>query len=248
MLKEFQGLGGKPTYENSEKGSRADFDLKTDPIGTILFHPPYRISPREEEEFRRNIGKAICCSGIQLTRSDFGSPVLFVAKPDSTRQMWIDYRPVNAITVKDRYPLPHIKDLLNYMHGSCLFTKFDLAAGYHQIHIAMANRLKTAFTTTFGLYEWQVLPFGLANAPSQFMCMINGILEPMKWKLIVMYLDDSMITSCTLADHVVHVREVLTLLTKRGLKAKRANSAWVCQNVDFGGFEIEKDGIHAQEH
>jgi len=139
--------------------------------------------------------------------------------------MCIDYRAVNAITVKDRYPLPHIEDLLNSMHGSCWFTKLDLAAGYHQIRIATADRQKTAFTTKFGLYEWRVLPFGLANAPSQFMRMMNRILEPIKRKFIVVYLDDIMIHSRTVAEDVVHVREVLTLLTEHGLKAKRANCA-----------------------
>jgi hypothetical protein len=134
--------------------------------------------------------------------------------------MWIEYRAVNAITVKDRYPLPHIEDLLNSMHGSCWFTKLDLAAGYDQICIATADRQKTAFTTKFGLYDWRVLPCGLANAPSQFIRMMNSILEPMKRKFIVVDIDDIMIHSRTLAEHVVHVREVLTLLREHGLKAK----------------------------
>ena len=248
MLTKFQGLFGEPTFANSQNGRQADFEIKTDPNGKIPFRSPYRISPREEAELRRQIDKAIRCGWIQPSRSNFGSPVLFVPKPDGTLRMCIDYRAVNAITVKDRYPLPHIEDLLNSMHGSCWFTKLDLAAGYHQIRIATADRQKTAFTTKFGLYEWRVLPFGLANAPSQFMRMMNGILEPMKRKFIVVYLDNIMIHSCTLAEHIVHVREVLTLLTEHGLKAKRAKCAWACQKVDFCGFDIDKDGIHAQEH
>jgi hypothetical protein len=228
MLTEFQGLFGEPTYANSQKGRQTDFEIKTDPNGKILFHSPYRISPCEEEELRRQIDKAIRCGWIQPARSNFGSPVLFVPKPDGTLRMCIDYHAVNAITVKDRYPLPHIEDLLNSMHSSCWFTKLDLAAGYHQIRIATADMQKTAFTTKFGLYEWRVLPFGLANAPTQFMHMMNGILEPMKRKFIVVYLDDIMIHSRTLAEHVVHVREVLTLLTEHGLKAKRAKCAWAC--------------------
>jgi hypothetical protein len=162
--------------------------------------------------------------------------------------MCIDNRAVNAITVKDRYPLPHIEDLLNSMHGSYWFTKLDLAAGYHQIRIATADREKTPFITKCGLYEWRVLPFGLANAPSQFMCMMNGMLEPMKRKIIVVYLDDIKIHSRTLAEHVIHVREVLTIRTEHGLKAKHGKCAWACQKVDFCGFDINKDGIHAQEH
>ena len=248
MLTQFQGLFDKQTFANSQNGRQPDFEIKTDPNGKILFRSPYRISPREEAELRRQIDKAIHCGWIQLSRSNFGSPVLFVPKPDGTLCMCIDYRAVNAITVKDRYPLPHIEDLLNSMHGSCWFTKLDLAAGYHQIRIATADRQKTAFTTEFGLYKWRVLPFGLANTPSQFMRMMNGILEPMKRKFIVVYLDDIKIHSCTLAEHVVHVREVLTVLTDPGLKGKCAKCVWAFQKIDFCGFDMNKDGIHAQEH
>jgi hypothetical protein len=151
MLTEFQGIFTEPTYANSQKGRQTDFEIKTDPNGKISFGSPYRISPREEEELRRQINKAIRCGCIQPFGSNFGSPVLFVPKPEGTLCMCIDYRAVNAITVKDRYPLPHIEDLLNSMHGSCWFTKLDLAAGYHKIRIATADRQKTAFTTKFGL-------------------------------------------------------------------------------------------------
>jgi len=185
MLTEFQGLFGEPTYANLQKERQTEFEIQTDPNGNILFRSPYCISPREEEELRRQIEKAICCGWIPPSRSNFGSPVLFVAKPNGTLHMCIDYRAVNAITIKDLYPLPHIEDLLNSMHGSCWFTKVDLAAGYHRIRIETADRQKTAFTSKFGLYEWRVLLFGLANAPSQFMRMTNGILEPMKRKFIV---------------------------------------------------------------
>jgi hypothetical protein len=91
------------------------------------------------------------------------------------------------------------------MHGSCWFTKLDLVAVYHHIRMATADRANKAFTTKLGLYEWRVLPVGLANAPSQFMYMLNSILEPMKNKFIVLYIDDNMIHSRTLAEHVVHI-------------------------------------------
>jgi hypothetical protein len=169
MLTEFQGLFGEPTFANSQNGRHAEFEIKTDPNGKILFRLPYRNSPREEAELRRQIDKAIRCRWIQPSQSNFSSPELFLPKPEGTLRISIDYRAVNAITVKDRYPLPHIEDLLNSMHGSCWFTKLNLVAGYHQIRIATADRQKTAFTTTFCLYEWRVLLFGLANAPSQFM-------------------------------------------------------------------------------
>ena len=134
------------------------------------------------------------------------------------------------------------------MHGSCWFTKLDLVAGYHQIRSATADRQKTAFTIKFGLSEWRVLPFGLVNAASQSMHTMNGILEPMKRTFIVVYLDDIMIHSCTLAEHIIHVREVLPSLTAHGLIANCAKCACAFQKVDLCGLDIDMDGIHAQEH
>jgi hypothetical protein len=139
MLTEFQGLFGEPTYANSQQQRPTDFELETDPNGQIPFRTPYRISPCEAEALWRQTDKAICCGWIQPPRRNFGSPVLFVPKPAGTLCMCIDYCAVNAITVKDHYSLPHIEDLLNSMHGSCWFTKLDLAAGYHQIRIATAD-------------------------------------------------------------------------------------------------------------
>jgi len=205
ILTEFHGLFGEPTFANSENGRQADFEITMDPTCRIPFRSPYRVSPQEEAELRGQIDKAIRCGWVQPSRSNFCSPILFLPKPHGTLPMCIDYRALHAITAKDCYPLPHIKDLLNSKHGSCWFTKLNLAAGYHQIHIATADRQTTAFTTKLGLYQWRVLPLGLANAPSQFMPMMNGILEPMKRKSIIVYLDDSMIHSCTLAEHVIHV-------------------------------------------
>jgi len=163
-------------------------------------------------------------------------------------RMCIDYCTVNTITVTDHWRLSLIEDLLNSIHSSCWFTQLDLVAAYHQILIATADRQRTAFATTFGLYEWRVLPFGMANAPSQFLRMMKSILEPMKCKFMVMYLDNKMNHSRTLVDHVIHVRDQHTFPKEHGLKVKRAKCAWACQKFNFCGFDIDKDNIHAQEH
>jgi len=154
MLAEFQGHFGEPTYSNSKKGRQAEFEIKPDLNGKISFRSPCRICRREAVELRREIEKAICCGWIQPSWSNFGSAVLFVPKTDCTLRMYMDHRAVNAITVKDYYPLPHIKDLLNSMHGSCWLTQFDLVTSYHQIRNATADGQKTAFTTKFGLSVW----------------------------------------------------------------------------------------------
>jgi len=248
MLTEFQCLFGEQTFANLPNGRQADFEITTVPNGEVLFGSPYRIFPQEEADHRKQMGKAICSGWIQPSRSNFGSPVVFVPKPDSTPRLCIDHREVNAITVDVRYPLLHIEDLVNCIHSSCWFTQLDLAAGYHQICITTADRQKTAFTTKFGCYEWRILLFGLANAPSHFMLIMNCILEPINGEFVVVYQDYIMIRSGTLAEHVIHIREVFTLLHAHGLKAKRAKCSWAGQKVNFCGFEIDKDGIHAQEH
>jgi hypothetical protein len=159
-----------------------------------------------------------------------------------------DCHAVNTITVKDCYPLPYIEDLLNRMHGSCSFTQLDLVAWSQQICITTTDRQKMAFTTKFGLCEWRVPPFGLANAPSQFMDMMNCILEQMICKFIILYHYDIKIYSHTLAEYVVHVHEVHTLLMRNGLKAKLVKCACACQKVHFCCSDIDRGSIYAQEH
>jgi hypothetical protein len=155
--------------------------------------------------------------------------------------MCIDYRAVNRITVKDRYPLPHIEDLFNV-------SKLDLGSGYHQIRIAPGDRQKTAFTTKFGLYEWKVLPFGLANAPSQFMRMMDGLLTPEMRRFVAVYLDDVLIHSHDMAQHITQVHAVLKVLLSHGLRDKESKCEWAQKQVQFCGFTVSVDGIHTQEH
>jgi hypothetical protein len=249
MLQEFgaRGLFDEPTYQNARDGGH-EFKIVIEPGGKVPFRSPYRISPKEEAELRRQIEKAIRNGWITPSSSNYGSPVLFVPKADGSLRMCIDYRAVNRITVKDRYPLPHIEDLFNGLEGSTVFSKLDLASGYHQIRIAPGDRQKTAFTTKFGLYEWRVLPFGLANAPSQFMRMMDGLLPPEMRRFVAIYLDDVLIHSRSLTDHLEHVRTVLRLLLHNGLRVKRAKCEWAQERVEFCGFTVSGDGIHTQEH
>jgi hypothetical protein len=249
MLQEFgaQGLFDEPTYHNAKEGGH-EFRIAIEDGAKAPFRSPYRISPKEEAELRRQLDKAIRNRWNTPSTSNYGSPVLFVPKGDGELRMCIDYRAVNRITIKDRYPLPHLEDLFNGLEGSKVFYKLDLASGYHQIRIAAGDRQKTAFTTTFGLYEWRVLPFGLANAPSQFMRMMDGLLTPEMRRFVAVYLDDVLIHSCSLAEHQKHVRAVLEMLLRNGLRVKHSKCEWAQARVEFCGFTISSDGIHTQEH
>jgi hypothetical protein len=164
--------------------------------------------------------------------------------------MCIDYRNLNKMTTKDRYPLPHLEDLVDKLQGSTQFSKVDMASGYHQMQIAPEDTHKTAFVTKYGLYEWRVVPFGLANAPSVFMRMMDNIIRqgsPYLRKHIVVYLDDILIHSRAGEDHERIVRELLALLRQHKLKLKASKCEFFKPAVEFVGFYVDADGLHVEE-
>jgi hypothetical protein len=157
-----------------------------------LYRPPYWLSPKEDAELQCQLEKALPNGWIRPSSSQYGSPVLFVPKKNGGLRMCIDYRTVNCITKKDRYPLPHTEELVHPLGGSSYFPKMDLASGYHQIRICSGDQRKSAFSTKCGLYEWTVLPFGLANARSQFMWVMNRMFASNHElrKFVAVYPDD----------------------------------------------------------
>ena len=251
MLRDFEtcGLFAEPTYDTTRSKPQFKIDISPEDDKKAPYRPPYRLSPKEDAELQRQLDKAIRNGWIRPSNSHYGSPVLFVPKKDGGLRMCIDYRAVNRITRKDRYPLPHIEELVQPLGGSTCFSKIDLASGYHQIRICAADRQKTAFSTKYGLYEWTVLPFGLANAPSQFMRVMNRLLasNPELRKFVAVYLDDVLIHSSTREEHLDHVRTVLQLLQKAGLKLKKSKCEWFCDEIEFCGFHINQKGVHTSD-
>ena len=177
---------------------------------------------------------------IQASSSAASAPVLFVRKPGGGIRFCVDYRALNAITERDRYPLPLIAETLNSLSQAKWFTKLDIVAAFHKIRIAKGEEHKTAFRTRYGLYEWRVCPFGLTGAPASFQRFINRILRPFLDDFATAYLDDILIyTNGSRKDHMEKVRRVLRALAKAGLHLDPLKCAFATKEVKYLGFIIQ---------
>ena len=218
--------------------------IETDPNADPPFRPVIRLSIAELDELRKQLDDLLAKGFIKPSTSPYGAPVLFVKKKDGSLRMCVDYRGLNRITRKNRHPLPRIDELIDRFRGARYFTKLDLLSGYHQQRIFDAHTHKTAFRCRYGHYEFNVVPFGLTNAPASFSNMMFKVLDPVLDKWVVVYLDDILIYSKTKAEHLAHIRSVLTLLRKNGLYAKLSKCSFMQEETEFLGHVISKDGIH----
>jgi hypothetical protein len=172
---------------------------------------------------------------------------LFVKKKDGSIRMCIDYRMLNKITIKNKYPLPRVDELIDRLQGAKYYSKIDLRSGYHQVLIAEEDIEKTAFRTRYGHYEFLVLPFGLTNAPATFMRLINDVMHPYLDQFVIAFIDDILIYSKTKEEHEQHVKQVLEQLRKHKLYAKGSKSAFFKHEVSFLGYVIGQDGIRMEK-
>lgn len=211
----------------------------------IKFRPMPRYSPKEKECIRQEIGNLLAQGLIQPSNSPFGSPILFVVdhkKPTGLRLV-TDYRAVNAKTIKDRYPLPRIDDLLDSLSGAKYFSALDLTSGYHQLRLMPSDMPKTAIVVPEGVYEWKVLSMGLSNAPAVFAKTMAHIFKPFINKFVLIYLDDILVYSKTEEEHYEHLRQVFETLRQYKLYCKPHKCQFMKEEVAYLGHVVTRDGV-----
>ena len=197
-----------------------------------------------QDQHQHQIAELIARGHAAPSNSPFAAPILFVAKKGGALRMCVDYRALNKLTVKTKYPIPRIDDLLDQLQGATVFSSsLDLTSNYHQIRITREDVPKTAFNTPFGHYEFKVLSFGLTNAPAMFQAVMNDIFRPYLGKFVLVYLDDILVFSKSPEEHAEHLRLVLQLLREHSLCAKRPKCHLNAPELEFLGHVVGADGI-----
>ena len=176
-----------------------------------IFKAPYRMAPSELYELKKQIQDLLDKSFIRPSVSPWGAPVLFVKQKGSTFRMCIDYRKINQLTIKNKYPLPRINELFDQLQGAAYFSKMDLRSGYHQIRVGDQDVQKTAFRTRYGHYEFLVMHFDLANALAVFMALMSRVFASYLDQFVVIFIDDILVYSMSERDHSHHLRTALQI-------------------------------------
>ena len=180
---------------------------------------------------------------IRPSSSPWGAPVLFDKKKDGSFRLCIDYRGLNQVTIKNKYPLPRIDELLDQLKGASWFSKIDLAAGYHQIPIAEGDVRKTAFRTRYGHFEFVVMPFGLTTAPAAFKKLMNGVFHEFLYEFVIIFIDDILVFSKSSEEHDRHLRVVMEKLRAHKLFAKLSKCSFWQRQIGFLGHVVSEAGV-----
>ncbi|GJR48173.1 putative reverse transcriptase domain-containing protein [Tanacetum coccineum] len=222
---------------------QVEFQIDLVPGAAPVARAPYQLAPSEMKELSEQLKELSDKGFIRPSSSPWGAPVLFVKKKDGSFRMCIDYRELNKLTMKNRYPLPRIDDLFDQLQGSSVYSKIDLRSGYHQLRVQEEDIPKTAFRTRYGHYEFQVMPFGLTNAPAVFMGLMNRVCKPYLDKFVIVFIDDILIYSKNKHGHE-RSELILELLRRRSSMPSFPNvKFWILRYRSLGHV-IDSEGIH----
>jgi len=211
----------------------------TDPVEVR----PYQYPHLQKDELKKQCAEMQAQGIIRPSTSPFSAPVLLVKKQDSPWRFCVDYRALNAVTIKDKFPIPVVEELLDELKGAKLFTKLDLKLGYHQVRVNEDDISKTAFRTHHGHFEFMVMPFGLSNAPSTFQALMNMVLKPFMRRCVLVFFDDILIYSSSWMEHLQQLRAVLDTLHAHQVQVKCSKCTFAAPIVDYLGHMISEHGV-----
>ena len=243
LLQQYQDIFGSKLYTDAIPKEDMPTVIDIMPGSKIPNRPLYRYSPLEVQEIEKQVQEMLAQGLVQHSTSPYGAPVLLVKKPDGTWRFCVDYRALNAITVRNAHALPRIDDLLDRIQGAKYFSSMDLLQGFYQMPLPEHDRPKTAFKTTFGHFEFRVVAMGLCNAPSVFQRMMNSIFRDQLNKSVLIYLDDILVFSKTLEEHIQHLQQVFDTIRKNQLSLKVNKCHFFQEELKFLGHIISKEGI-----
>ena len=230
-------ITGLPPYREVE--FTIDLIPGTEPISI----PPYRMAPAELREFKAQLEELLSKGFNRPSISPWGVPILFVKKKDGSLWLCIDYRQLNKVTIRNQYPFPRIDELFDQLQGSRVYSKIDVRSGYHQLRVQEGDVPKTAFKIRYGHYEFLVMSFGLTNAPTAFMDLMNQVFQLYLDRFVIVFINDILVYSGSPKEHLEHLRIVLQTLRERQLYAKLSKCQFWLNRVAFLGHVISIEGV-----
>lgn len=245
LLEQFQVVFASPTALPPVRD--CDHSIPLIPGAPPFTIRPYRYPPSLKDEIERQVAEMVQLGIIRPSSSPFSSPVLLVRKKDGTFRFCVDYRYLNALTLKGKFPIPVFDQLMDELAGASWFTTLDLISGYHQVRLKPGEEYKTAFQTHHGQFEFLVMAFGLSGAPGTFQGAMNSTLAPLLRRCVIVFFDDILIYSKSFEDHITHLKEVLTLLQQHQWHVKLSKCKFAQREISYLGHRISQADVSTDE-